>query len=192
MVAKEFLARAKILPVDDSNKEVFSKLILKNGLELLAIGVMLANTHQEQIANSDPQAQYLLAAMRAITQRDDLKLEDLARNYTYRPQAVFMIAAGGCVVGTALKNRLGLPYEAIKAQSYTRNTKGKLSLILPSLEAYRGKTVLLVDDLVETSGTFFDVIGEIDQADLDIKIVTAALLYKRGTLARLWSRLTRA
>lgn len=72
------LESAKILPVDDEGADTLAQIMLKNGLEVLAIGVILADVEQRQIEEGDAQAQGLLDAMRAITQRDDLMLADMA------------------------------------------------------------------------------------------------------------------
>jgi len=76
--AESFLENAKILPVDDTGIDKYENVLLKNGLEILAIGVILANTTEEQIKKKDVQAEHLLEALRSITQKADLELQELA------------------------------------------------------------------------------------------------------------------
>lgn len=76
--AGTLLKGLKILPVDDAGAAKQDRIMLKNGLELLAIGVLLADVEQGGTADDDARLRVLLDAMIAITGDSTLTLADIA------------------------------------------------------------------------------------------------------------------
>ena len=112
--------------------------------------------------------------------KDIQEIHDYLVTHEYPIAAIFMIAAGGCILGTALKNKFGLPYEIIRAKSYNDRRRDKLIVDYPELTRYIGKTVLVCDDLVDSGTTLTEVCNTLVASGIFVNTVT--LIQKQGTM----------
>ncbi|KJJ85126.1 hypothetical protein OMAG_001018 [Candidatus Omnitrophus magneticus] len=77
--AREVLEKVKILPIDDSKvKDLSSEVLVKNGMELTATGVMLAYITDADIQGRTGKAEALLRAIHVLTGKQDINITNLS------------------------------------------------------------------------------------------------------------------
>lgn len=93
-------------------------------------------------------------------------------------ELVIGIARGGIPLAMVVADRLGVKLDIVNVKSYIAINKRKTPKIVSTLtEKIKGKTILLVDDLVDNGDTMNTVIDYLkDEGPLDIK---TAVLFKK-------------
>ncbi len=104
---------------------------------------------------------------------EKLKSWDITKEFT--PDVIIGIARGGAVIATMLAYKRRVPMDIISA-SFRENIQ--TTSIHETLIKYKGKNVLIVDDIYDSGITLDTVIGEIAKYKGEINARTAVVITK--------------
>ncbi|MCX7868722.1 MAG: hypoxanthine phosphoribosyltransferase, partial [Terrimicrobiaceae bacterium] len=104
----------------------------------------------------DDIAKVLLTERQILTRLDEVA-EGITRDFRGRPMTVVGILNGSCLFLGDLLRRIPLPLtvDCVSVASYHggMSSSGRVELVQKSLPAVRGRSVLLVDDILDTGRT---------------------------------------
>ncbi len=103
----------------------------------------------------------------------------LKSKYNKEIDVVIGIAKGGLPISVYLANSLGAQWDSIRIRSYTSDgVRGKMELLHDLHTDIRGKTVMLVDDIVDEGKTMEFAIKYLNEKYHPKKIITTSLILK--------------